>query len=179
MEPPPIEERPVDLFFSGSCASRGWSLSAPYLARKQMAAAVEAARAALPHCRFSWHPQTGGFAQGLSPAEYTHALANAKIALAPRGNVDETFRLIEAAKMGCVVAGEPVVPRWYYQECPAVFLRKWSELPEILGSLLGSPAKLTELSLRARQWYDSNISESAVAKYIAGCLARTDSSARV
>jgi hypothetical protein len=179
MEPPPIEERPVDVFFSGSCASRGWSLSAPYVARKQLAAAVEAARAALPHRRFNWQPQRGGFAQGLTPVEYTRALANAKIALAPRGNVDETYRLIEAAKMGCVVVGEPVAPRWYYRECPAVFLRKWSELPEILGSLLDSPAELTELSLRTRQWYDSNISESAVAQYIAGCLAKTDFSARV
>lgn len=167
MEPPAIEHRAVDVFFSGSCATAGWSLSAPYIARQRMAAAVEAARTALPQYRFEWQPQTGGFAQGLSPREYTAALANAKIALAPRGNVTETYRLIEAAKMGCVVVAERVSPRWYYRDCPVTFLRDWSELPAILAQLLADPAKLADLSARTRQWYESTICERAIAKFIA------------
>lgn len=170
VEPPPIAQRPVDVFFAGFCNPAGWSLRVQYKARQQMAAAVEATRIALPQCRIEWLPQTGGFGQGLSPEEYTRSLANAKIALAPRGIIEESFRFIEGAKMGCVVISEPIPRRWYFQECPAVILREWSELPGVLSKLLADPEKMSQLSQRTRQWYESTISEAAVAKYMAECL---------
>ena len=107
----------------------------------------------------------------MSPEAYTQTLASAKIALAPRGNLDETYWLIEAAKLGCVIVSEPLPQRWYYQGCPAVSIPNWSALPRVLRGLLNDPAKLKDLSRRGRQWWDSTISEEAVANFMAQCLA--------
>jgi hypothetical protein len=168
-DPPPVELRPVAVFFAGSLMASGWSLRPSVAARRQMAAAVAAARKEVPQCRIecalSWR-----FPRTLGPEAYTQALANARIALAPRGNFDETFRLIEACKLGRVVVSEPLPPRWYYQGCPAVTLEKWSELPGILKYLLNEPERLKDLSAQGRRWWDSTISELSIARFIAESL---------
>ena len=51
IDPLPIDQRPVDVFFAGSSAMFKWTLRASVTARKQMAAALEEARAALPQYR--------------------------------------------------------------------------------------------------------------------------------
>ena len=165
-DPPPIEQRTVDVFFAGVLAGRGWSIRASVAARQQMGAALAAAKKALPKYRIEalWRPRK--YDQGLGPGAYTQALANAKIALAPRGNIDETYRLLEAAKLGCVMVSEPLPSRWYFQNCPAIIVRKWSELPGVLSSLLNDPPKLKELSRRGLAWWDSTISEKAIAEFI-------------
>jgi hypothetical protein len=177
IDPPPIEQRPVDVFFAGGVAS-GWTLRAKFVSRRQMAAAVAAARVALPQYRMEMRLVTPPNDQTFGPEWYTQTLANAKIALAPRGNSDETCRLFEAAKLGCVIVAETLPPRWYYQGCPVVWIRKWSALPDVLSSLLNDRARLSELSLRTRQWWDSTVSEAAIAKFIAQNLARTDPTLR-
>jgi hypothetical protein len=166
-DPLPIEQRPVDVFFAGSLVKRGWSLSASPVARQQMGAAMAAAQKALPQYRIETLFRPPKYDQGLGPAAYTEALANAKIALVPRGITDETCRLFEAAKLGCVIVSETLPSRWYYQDCPAIRVHKWSELPGVLSSLLSNHTKLEELSLRGRQWWDSTISEKAIAKFMA------------
>jgi hypothetical protein len=171
IDPLPIDQRPVDVFFAGSLAMFKWTLRASVTARKQMAAALEEARAALPHYRIESLSAAPASGKRLSPEAYTHTLASAKIALAPRGNLDETYRLIEAAKLGCVIVSEPLPQRWYYQGCPAVSIPNWSALPGVLRGLLNDPATLKELSWRGRQWWDSTISEEAVANFMARCLA--------
>ncbi len=173
IDPPPLHERPVDAFFAGSLSVTGWSVRSSIAARKQMAGAVAAAQRALPQYRIE---SLLGLASNkkLSPEAYTQALAHAKIALAPRGNFDETFRRFEAAKLGCVIVSDPLPPRWYYQGCPVVTLPRWSELAEVLKGLLADPAKLAERSRRTRQWWDSTLSEAAVANFIARRLAGKD-----
>lgn len=168
-DPPPIEERPVAVFFGGSLNARGWSLRPSVAARRQMAAAVVTACREMPQCRIESASQwrAPGAGRSLGPAAYTQALANAKVALAPRGNIDETYRLFEAARLGCVVVSEPLPPRWYYQNCPAVILRSWSELPGILKGLLSEPERLKDLSARGRHWWDSTVSELSIARFIA------------
>ena len=179
IDPLPIEQRPVDVFFAGESPS-GWTLRAKFISRKQMAAAVAATRVALPQCRMESMTGAVDSANLLGPEAYTQALANAKIALAPRGNSDaETYRIFEAAKLGCVIISEPLPSRWYYQECPAVAIPAWSALPDVLRSLLNDPARLAHLSLRSRQWWDSTISETAIAKFIAQNLARKDPGLRL
>jgi len=171
--PLPIEERPVDVFFAGG-TSLGWAPRARAAARKQMAAAVAAARTALPQYRME-SLLKGDMSKGMSPADYTRTLANAKIALAPRGNYSaESWRLFEAAKLGCVAITEPLPPRWYFQDCPAVSIRKWSQLPDVLRDLLHDPSTLQQLSMRSRQWWNSTVCEAAVAAYIAKQIVSSD-----
>jgi hypothetical protein len=173
IDPPPIEQRPVDVFFAGGSAS-GLTLHPKFVARRQMAAAVVAARVALPRYRMETILVTPPSDERFGPETYTQSMANAKIALAPRGNCDETCRLFEAAKLGCVIVAERLPSRWYYQGCPVVWIPRWSALPDVLSSLLNDRARLTQLSLRTRQWWDSTVSEAAVAKFIAQNLARAD-----
>jgi hypothetical protein len=165
--PPPIEERQVDVFFAGGATS-GWVPRARTTARKQMAAAVAASRTALPQCRMELMLWPAASGKGLSPEIYTKTLANAKIALVPRGNyANESYRLLEAAKLGCVIVTETLPPRWYFRDCPAVSIQKWSLLPGVLRNLLWDPSTIAQLSLRSRQWWTSTVSEAAVAKFIA------------
>ena len=173
IDPLPIGQRPVDVFFYGGTAP-GWTLRTKFIARRQLAAAVEAARVALPQYRMEL--RSGDRAgEWLSCEAYTQALANTKIALSPRGNCDaETYRIFEAAKLGCVIVSEPLPSRWYYRECPVISIPAWSALPEVLTSLLNDPARLAQLSLRTRQWWDSMVSEAALAKFIAQNLAEKD-----
>lgn len=173
IDPPPIEQRPVDVFFAGGSAS-GWTLRAKFVARRQMAAAVAAARVALPQYRMETILVTPPADKRFGPETYTQSLANAKIALAPRGNSDESCRLFEAAKFGCVIVSEPLPSRWYYRACPAVSIPQWSALPGVLSSLLNDPAKLAQLALRTRHWWDSTVSEAAIARFIAQNLATTE-----
>jgi hypothetical protein len=174
--PLPIEHRPVDVFFAGE-APVGWTARAKFIARRQMAAAAAAARIAVPNCRMESSAAAATSNQSLGPAAYTQALANTKIALAPRGNCDaESYRIFEAAKLGCVVVSEPPPPRWYFRDCPAVVLRRWSELPGILKALLDDPSRMTDLSRRTRQWYEEKVSELSVARFIAEVLSGAPSS---
>jgi hypothetical protein len=174
IDPPPIEQRPVDVFFAGGSVS-GWTPRAKFIARRRMAAAVAAARVALPQCRMESMGGALASSTWLGPEAYTRSLADAKIALAPRGNCDaETFRVFEAAKLGCAIVSEPLPSRWYYRGCPVVSIPEWSALPGVLSSLLNDPAKLAQLALRTRQWWDSTVSEAAIAKFIAQNLPRTN-----
>jgi hypothetical protein len=92
---------------------------------------------------------------------------NAKIIPCPRGNFDETYRLLEAAKSGCVIVSEPLPNRWYYHDAPVIQVRSWSDLPAVLQALDREPERLRELSARTRRWWDESLSEQAVARYIA------------
>jgi hypothetical protein len=169
LDPRPMEERPLDAFFAGSASTTGrlGTFRAPAIARKQMTAALAEVQSQMPQCRIETFLVTPT-SKGLSPEAYTQKLAAAKIALSPRGNHDaETARVFEAAKLGCAIISEPLPPRWYFEGCPAVILRKWSELPGTLKSLLNDPPRIRELSRRGRQWYDEKISEPAVARFVA------------
>ncbi len=174
VEPATVENRPVDVFFAGTPASSGrmgfWRASA--MTRKLMTRALARAQAEIPGAKIDCMMVSVNSGR-LSPEIYTQKLASAKIALAPRGNMEETNRLIEGAKLGCVVVSEALPARWYFHGCPAVILPRWSEFPRILNSLLGNPARMKELSARGRQWWDSTVSEKAVAAYIARQVSRT------
>jgi hypothetical protein len=163
---PPIEQRPIDVLFAGYISDVRWSIRPSHAARRQMAAAISAAQAALPQYRIEFMVNTIIADRKLGPAQYTQAMANAKIALAPRGNFDETFRLFEAAKAGCVIVSEPLPPRWYYEICPVITIRAWSDLQGVLSGLLTDTAKLNWLSRQTRQWWDLTLSEPAIARYI-------------
>lgn len=167
VDPPPVEQRRIDVFFAG-CTSSGWVPRARATARKHMANALAAARPAFPQHRVELVLERDASAKGLTPAVYTQSLADAKIALAPRGNYDaESWRLYEAAKLGCVMVTEPLPQRWYFQHCPAVSIPRWSLLPSVLKDLLYQSTNLARLSKRSRQWWNSTVSETAIANFIA------------
>lgn len=175
VEPIPFDERPVDVWFAGSIESeRGFTVRPRLAARRQMAVALRAAQRELPDLRVDFSdggPMANPDAM-LSGDVYSERLARARIVLCPRGNFDETHRLTEAAKVGCVTICERLPARWYYEGAPLVELDRWSQLPAVLRRLLADPAALTARADAMREWYDASLSEEAIGRFVArelGC----------
>lgn len=168
-------DRPLDVFFAGSIEAAGGFTVRPRLAaRREMARALEHARQRLPAMRVEYRT-AGPFANPtdtLGPESYSRRLMSAKIALCPRGNFDETFRLVEAAKSGCVAITERLPARRYHRGCPAVQLDAWDQLPDALERLLSDPNELAERATAMRAWWDEQLAEPAVARYIVTTLDR-------
>lgn len=165
LEDVPFEQRATDVFFAGSLAAPlRLDLRPSIASRKQMLAAIEEAKRQLPQLTFdcSLQPLRGKF----TPADYSRNLMKAKVVLCPRGNFDETFRFFEAARSGCVILTEPLPERWYYQNAPAIQLRRWPDLSAKLRELFDDPARLSDLSRQTRQWWNDRASEPAVARYM-------------
>lgn len=174
----PIEHRQTDVFFAGSIPeAHRRSIRPSIAARRTMADALRHAEAEFPDWRFV-HSLTvrGGDMYGAD--EYSQKMMNSKIALCPRGNFDETFRLLEAAKCRCVIITEPLPARWYYQGSPAVQIRGWRELVPVLRQFHSEPNRLLSLSQRTGEWWDQRLSEKAVARYAGDRLASIFPSAK-
>jgi hypothetical protein len=166
----PFDRRGVDVFFAGTVPG-GWkpSVRPGAAARLQMTTAIAAAAAALPNLRVEYH-RPGQ--PRMDAQEYSNALMNARIALCPRGNFDETFRLFECARAGCAIVSELLPSRWYYDGAPATQLAGWGNLTETLRRLTAQPAALADNAARSRQWWLDSCSETAIAKYALDRLAR-------
>jgi hypothetical protein len=115
---------------------------------------------------------TEGFQQSANadPAEYSRALMDARLALVPRGAVTETHRFFQALKYGCVIVTETRPPGWFYEEAPAVRLRHWDELGDVLLPLLAQPERLEALHRQSLAWWDHVCSEEAVGRLMAHTL---------
>ena len=159
--------------FAGSLESgNAFTLRPRVAARRQMARALAAAAREQPGLRVELST-SGPFAnaeQMLDGDAYTALLGRTRIALCPRGNFDETFRLFEAARAGCVAISETLPERWYYRDAPVVELRSWRSLPGVLDRLLADGDALEQRSEAMRDWWDTQLSEPAVAGYIASSL---------
>lgn len=164
----PFDDRPVDVFFAGSAEHKPFTVRPRLAARWQMAAALEDSRRRLPDLRVDF-TNGGPFANPgsmLPPDAYSARLMRARIVLCPRGNIDETYRLMESARSGCVAITECLPDRWYYEHTPAIQLRRWDALPEVLRGLLADPEALARRAEAMRVWWADSLSEGAVASYV-------------
>lgn len=167
--PVPFAERETDVLFLGSIESaRGFTLRPRLVARRQMAQALAIAGARLPQMRVDYSSggpmaNPGAMVDG---AAYSERLAQARIVLCPRGNFDETYRLMEAARTGCVAITERLPTRWYHRDCPAIQLDRWAALPDVLAGLMADPDGLAERAEQMREWWTQSLSEEAVARFV-------------
>jgi DNA-binding transcriptional LysR family regulator len=171
----PIEDRPTDIFFAGSVehrASLRHRLGSPKtLARREMVAAVDRLARRRPGLRVDLRT-TAGFAasEAASAAEYSLALMNSRICLAPRGTSVETFRVFEGLRFGCVVVAERLPRHWFYAGGPVVQLDRWNDLEEAVRPMLDDPAELRRCHEAALGWWNDRCSEPAVGRFIADRL---------
>ncbi len=166
----PIAQRPIDVFFAGALAPpMRFELRGSIMARRQMFAAIQTAEAAMPGLRFEYDLRPG--IRKFEPADYSRMLMTSKIALCPRGNFDETFRFLEAARSGAIVITEPLPDRWYYAGVPAEQIRAWSALQRTLHHLTRAKEQWPQRSEQTRRWWDEMASEQAVARYVVQQLA--------
>ena len=112
---------------------------------------------------------TAGFSASEStpPADYSEALMNARVCLAPRGTSVETFRVFEGLRCGCVVVGERLPRHWFYDGSPVLQLDRWSELEDTLLPILDDPEELGRLHARSLAWWRDRCSERAVGRFLA------------
>ena len=167
----PIDARPIDVFFAGRAPKLSRVNPRPSVAaRLQLREAIGKAETALPAWRFEHtFALTGDVLYG--PAEYSWKMMNARIVPCPRGNFDETYRLFEAAKCGCVIVTEPLPNRCYYRNAPVIQVRSWSELPGILKDLDRDRDRIRDLAASSRRWWEECVSEQAIARYMIERLA--------
>lgn len=114
---------------------------------------------------------TGDFDESVCEASrYIQALENCKISICPRGSNPETYRFFESCAAGCVVICEPLPDAWFYRNNPAITIRDWKKLPEILDSLLADPQRLQRISMETRAFWLKQLSEKAVADKVISFL---------
>ncbi len=169
----PFSERPVEVFFAGSVSeSDGFTIRPKNVARREMEAALEAASRTLPDLsvdyltfeEFGIHSSLDE--RILRTEDYARRLTASKYALCPRGNVEETYRLFEAARAGCVIITEPLPPRWYFAGAPYVSVRRWSRLPAVLRDLRQDERAAGQIADATRAWWRECIAEPKVAEFM-------------
>jgi hypothetical protein len=167
-----IDERPTDVFFAGSVEHRTSlrdRLSPKARSRGEMLRAVRRLRDRRPDLRLNLQV-THGFeaSASASASEYSRALMDSRVCLAPRGTSPETFRVFEGLRAGCVVVTEHLPRHPFYAGAPLIQLNRWRALDEL--ALFDDPAEIRRLHLRALAWWREHCSEAAVGSYMAARL---------
>jgi hypothetical protein len=114
-----------------------------------------------------------GFKTGLDIKTYSSMLSRSKIVLSPKGfESTETFRLTEALSCGCVVISEnlPNVP--FYQGAPIIQVGNWREGLATAKALLKQPERLAKLYQDSVKWWNNNLSDEGVSRYIVESIAQ-------
>jgi hypothetical protein len=179
----PIEAREVDVFFAGSVTHKdypAWSLkrwlgTPKDLARRQMLAGLDKARQNRPGLTVDLRLQSN-FRRSIkaSAADYSEGLMNARICLAPRGASLETYRFFEAMRYGCLTIADALPLHWFYEGAPALQVRDWRELPDLLTHWLNDEDRLRARHRDTLAWWETRCSEAAVGRYFAEKLNATD-----
>jgi hypothetical protein len=100
--------------------------------------------------------ETGGFTQGISPADYVEFMVGAKAAPCPSGAVSpDSFRLFEALEAHCVPVADTVSPvdgvtrYWHrlFPDCPFPMIENYSDLAGYVeDALKGWPANANRIT---------------------------------
>jgi hypothetical protein len=168
----PIDERPTDIFFAGSIEHHHrlrHRLGDPKSrSRREMMTAVDQLVRRRPELRAELRATTSFEASAAAPAaDYSQALMNAKVCLAPRGTSPETFRFFEGMRTGCVVVGGGLPPHWFYEGAPMIRLDRWAGLGDVLEPVLDDPRELRRIHRDALSWWRERCSEAAVGRFVA------------
>lgn len=174
----PITERRYDLFFAGSLviepypiwSRRRWFRNPKDVARKEMLAALEQLQAKYPELKIAVGKtnEFGLEAEFLEDTRsYSEKLMDAKICLAPRGSLFETFRFFEGLRYGCIVVTEALPNRWFYKNSPAIQLSLWNELESKVQELLQNKQLLQLKHEASLTCWKENCSEVAIGTFMA------------
>lgn len=172
-----VETRPYDIFFAGSVAFtaypiwsiRHWLQTPKILARKQMLSNLYAIQQNYSKLKIEVAVTPGFGFQGprdIAAKVYSENLMNTKICLVPRGSSFETFRFFEALRYGCIVISESLPSHWFYDGSPAIQIKSWNELGDVLKQLIESNS-FEAIHQKSLSWWKTKCSETAVGDYMA------------
>jgi hypothetical protein len=151
-----IKDREIDVFFVGRDDRRDDFFKAvdAYSTLVRRSTEIEVMR-------------SNGASASYTPEVYAHKMAQAKLALCPRGTSHETSRIYEAMRSGCVVIAARQLPSWFSEGWPVVEIDDWADIKDVADGLLTDQTRLQVLSNQTRQWWEEKCSEEAVAHYMA------------
>jgi hypothetical protein len=172
-----IEKREYDVSFAGSIqhgnysrwSFKYWFDNPKSLSRKRMISSVKKLKVKYPEfeIELAITSSFGSSKDMLDKNSYSENMMNTKICLVPRGTSFETFRFFEAMRYGCIVVGEALPYRWFYDGSPAIQVNDWSELGIILPRLLENKALIREKYQESLNWWETKCSEDIVGDYMA------------
>ena len=171
----PINNRSIDAAFTGSVDHKhrlgGLIKTNKVLSRERMVATVDRWKEGKPYQvdvkLSSYFPKANDKPQF---DDYPATLMQTKICLSPRGTHLETYRLCEGMYYGCAVIAEEQPDHWFATNSPAMIIKDWNQLPELLDDLLGNPLRLEALQKASLQYWDNTLAPAAVAQYMSHCL---------
>lgn len=177
----PFDGRAYDISFAGSMRTDGQErrriLPRKTRSRNEMIRRLEALKSERPDLRVALN-LFKVFGEARSHEEgYSELMMQTRLALCPRGGYLETYRLFEAAASGCIPITETLPRREYYEGCPAVRVRSWLRLDELVTDLLADRAALQRLHETTLEWWRNQCSPRATARRIASALARSTADA--
>jgi hypothetical protein len=170
-----MRERPFHGFFAGQVVApkKAGVLGLVPLpkneSRKSMLASVEKLMRRHSGFRFDG-PGVDDFATGQQISDrrsYSQRMMDAKLCLAPRGNVVDTFRFFEGMRSGCVVVCEPLPPERFYAGAPVIEISDWNELADKIVPLFEDDEALEILRQRTLDWWEKKSSEAATGREMA------------
>ncbi len=171
-----IEARPYEVFFAGSLVQiplpvwslKYWLGTPKTLSRKLMISSLNSFKEKYPDYKIELSI-TPGFHYSMNEDgnSYSERMMNTKICIVPRGTSFETIRLFEGMRYGCILVTEVLPPRWFLDGAPAIQIRDWCELEEILKKLITNKQLMQEKHQESLNWWKNKCSEATVGAYIA------------
>lgn len=171
----PINERTLDVSFTGSIDHKktcfGLIKTSKVLSRERM---VEVVNRWKRHHSYKVDVKLSSYFPKANDEpehdDYPSILMNTRVCLSPRGTHLETYRLCEGMYYGCVVIAEDQPDHWFRENSPAIIIRDWNKLPDVLDDLLGNPQRLESLQQASLDYWNNTLSATAVADYLNRCL---------
>ena len=171
-----IESRRYDIYFAGSLKQKKYSVTSlkywikdpKNLSRKKMISSIHKIKQNLPELQVKL-----SFTQGFhntsneDARKYSENMMETKICPVPRGTSWETYRFFEAMRYGCIVVTESLPSRWFYNESPAIKINNWSNLEEVVKTLLENKQLMRKKHQESLNWWKNKCSEAAIGEYIA------------
>jgi len=168
----PFDDRRYDVSFAGSMTNEGerrWILPQKTRSRRQLVDVMEGLKRDRPDIAVDVRT-FDSFHQAKLAEGYRELMMQTRLMPCPRGGFRETYRHFEAAAAGCVPITEILPRRAYYEGCPAVQLRSWSQLPSTIDALLADRASLRHRHEATLAWWENQCSPRATAARIAAGL---------
>lgn len=172
----PLEARRFDVYFAGSMTNnrhavtswRSWLRSPKNASRSAMLARVGRLARERPDLAISTAP-TASFLQTTSDEAraYSWSMMQTRICLVPRGTSLETYRFFEGLRAGCVLVGEALPRRRYYDGAPMVRLSDWNALPGVVCELLSDRQRLNAAHRASLAWWGERCAPPVVGRFLA------------
>lgn len=178
----PMAERNLDAFFTGELRTqtrwrdyRHWTSDSKTQSRLQLwAAMLELKKSS--EWRIEMADISGGNDGPKTPLfnSYSQRMMNTRICLAPRGTVDETFRMYEGLRAGCLVITNMLPDEPFLKDAPVIQVDHWKVLPALMKRYARDLDALEHYRQAGLAFWGNRLSEPVIGAQVAKFLNAAD-----